>query len=308
MTFDPQTTIVLSGLGRSGTTWVSEIINYRQEFRYIFEPLHPEHGIPLRTAMHNERYLPPELHDAALRAAFEALLAGVFENAHSDAYNSVAGNDQRLIKFIRLNRALKWVQVQFPGLRLVTVLRHPGAVVHSQMRQKWGSGDHLLNYVLAQDALLTDHLAPFLDEMRAATNEFERRVLLWCTTVYMLLRQFRPGEMHWVLYETLVTDPITEARRMLDDLGIPVDEARLSPVIDRPSPTAWDARLHNPLASWQDAFTRSQKAYLMRMLRRFGLNDLYSDAILPDAAALAQMLAADDQPRPGTRRWGWLRR
>ena len=33
-------TILIAGTGRSGTTWLSDTINYKNQFRYIFEPLH----------------------------------------------------------------------------------------------------------------------------------------------------------------------------------------------------------------------------------------------------------------------------
>ena len=35
---DYRNTIVLAGSGRGGTTWIAEIINYANEYRFIFEP------------------------------------------------------------------------------------------------------------------------------------------------------------------------------------------------------------------------------------------------------------------------------
>jgi hypothetical protein len=35
---DFRNTIFLAGTGRSGTTWLSNIINYKNEYRYMFEP------------------------------------------------------------------------------------------------------------------------------------------------------------------------------------------------------------------------------------------------------------------------------
>ena len=34
-------TIFIAGIGRSGTTWVAETINYFNEFRILFEPFFP---------------------------------------------------------------------------------------------------------------------------------------------------------------------------------------------------------------------------------------------------------------------------
>src|SRR5271157_343923 len=37
---DYRKTVFLAGTGRSGTTWVEEIINGRNDFRIMFEPFH----------------------------------------------------------------------------------------------------------------------------------------------------------------------------------------------------------------------------------------------------------------------------
>ena len=38
---DHRSSVFLAGSGRSGTTWLSEIINHRRGYRYVFEPFNP---------------------------------------------------------------------------------------------------------------------------------------------------------------------------------------------------------------------------------------------------------------------------
>jgi len=33
--------VFVSGSGRSGTSWLANLCNYRNDFRYLFEPLNP---------------------------------------------------------------------------------------------------------------------------------------------------------------------------------------------------------------------------------------------------------------------------
>ena len=33
--------VILVGDGRSGTTWIANIVNFRKDFTYLFEPFHP---------------------------------------------------------------------------------------------------------------------------------------------------------------------------------------------------------------------------------------------------------------------------
>ena len=34
-----ENTVLVAGSGRSGTTWLAQILNFRKEFRMIFEPM-----------------------------------------------------------------------------------------------------------------------------------------------------------------------------------------------------------------------------------------------------------------------------
>lgn len=36
-----ENSVFLAGFGRSGTTWIFDIINYKNEYRYTFELFHP---------------------------------------------------------------------------------------------------------------------------------------------------------------------------------------------------------------------------------------------------------------------------
>jgi hypothetical protein len=41
-----RSSVFLAGSGRSGTTWLSQIINHRRRFRYVFEPFNPREVVP----------------------------------------------------------------------------------------------------------------------------------------------------------------------------------------------------------------------------------------------------------------------
>jgi hypothetical protein len=38
---DHRGSVFLAGTGRSGTTWLSDVVNHRGGYRYVFEPFHP---------------------------------------------------------------------------------------------------------------------------------------------------------------------------------------------------------------------------------------------------------------------------
>ena len=37
---DQKNVVFISGVGRSGTTWLTELINYNHRYRILFEPFH----------------------------------------------------------------------------------------------------------------------------------------------------------------------------------------------------------------------------------------------------------------------------
>ena len=41
LNYSPSNTVLIAGSGRSGTTWLSEILNYNNDYRSIFEPFYP---------------------------------------------------------------------------------------------------------------------------------------------------------------------------------------------------------------------------------------------------------------------------
>ena len=56
---DYRSSVLLAGTGRSGTTWVSEIINHRNEYRYVFEPFNHQ-KLRIAQPFGPKRYLRPD--------------------------------------------------------------------------------------------------------------------------------------------------------------------------------------------------------------------------------------------------------
>ena len=85
-THDLSGTVLLAGSGRSGTTWMSRIINHGNPYRDIFEPFHPQHvgqakGWPFM------RYMPAGQNEDKAATVVRDLLAGRVRSRWTDAYN-----------------------------------------------------------------------------------------------------------------------------------------------------------------------------------------------------------------------------
>jgi RimJ/RimL family protein N-acetyltransferase len=281
---DPAAAIIVAGSGRSGTTWLSQIINYGNEYRDMFEPFEP-HQVPRVSHFRRSQYLRPENDDYHYVEPARQILSGRIRNEWIDQFNRCRVASRRLIKDIRCLLFLKWLGVHFPKTPIIYLLRHPLAVVHSRMQLGWKAA---LNDFLEQRDLLEDHLEPLVPEIERASKQvetaFERHLLSWCVENYVPLRQFQEGEIHLIFYERLCLEPEGEIKRLFRFLDRPYDERALEQ-IRRPSPQTRPASPivtgDDLLKSWGNAFTPAQIDFTMEMLRLFGLGHLYGRDPLP---------------------------
>lgn len=275
---DYRNSIFLAGCGRSGTTWISNIINYKNEYRYIFEPFHPQ-KVDISNKFGNRKYLRAENIDREFIETAEVILTGKIRNFWTDNFNARLFCDKRLIKEIRANLFLKWMHTNFPGMPIILLIRHPyaTAVSHFNFNLKVELKDFLL-----QDELMDDFLNPFKNEIERAcqASEFEKHIFIWCIENYVPLRQFKRNEIHVAFYENFCVEPRKEIERLFSYLGGKFDEKVLVK-LKRPAPLArnWSAILKGTSLtdSWREHLTTEQIKRAKEIVKLFGLDVIYPD-------------------------------
>ena len=280
---DYRTTVFISGVGRSGTSWVSKVMNHKNEYRHVFEPFHPGEVKEAR-AFGYHRYLRPDNREAALLSAAKTILSGAFKSPWTDRYNKKRLVSGRIIKDIRTNLMLKWIHANFPGMPIVLLFRHPCAVANSRFQIHWDSGPEL-NRWLSHHELMEDFLEPFRSLIEDAKDDFEKHILFWCILNYVPLQQFRKGEIHLAFYEEFCVNPGAEIDRLFSFLNIEIDD-RISDTLRKPS---HQARKESPIItgdslvdSWRKTVTPEQVQASLRILGAFGLAGIYSESSMPN--------------------------
>ena len=278
---DYRSTVLLAGTGRSGTTWVGDIINYKNEYRVLFEPFHCER-VPLIADFHYRQYLRPDNKDPKYFHAIEAILTGRVRNWWVDISNKRLISHQRLIKDIRVHFLLKWISQNFPGLPIILLLRHPCAVAASKLKMNWDARvDELLN----QKDLVKDFLAPYEALIKSTHDIFEKYILFWCLENYVPLKQFREGEIHLCFYENFCIEPKLEIKKMFNFLGKDFD-AQFEHKIYRPSSESRKESAvvqgNDLVDSWRKELTDDQVNKAVEILKVFGLDRIYNHASLPN--------------------------
>jgi Sulfotransferase family len=277
-------TVLVAGSGRSGTTWVQELINHAHDHRVIFEPFLGS-VVPFCRHFERKQYLRDADDSAEFLGPARTILGGEFRNEWTDQYNDRPVYHKRLIKEIRANLLLHWLRRHFPATPIVFLMRHPCAVVASQLRGRWRLN---ASDLLRQSQLVDDFLVPFAGLIRCAQDEFDNLLLVWCIENYIPLRQFGRGEILLLFYEELIRHPEREIERLFRFLKRPVEPGAFEQ-LRRPSAQSrsWSAILtgDDPLDSWRSHIDENQLRRALLFLRLFGLDALYGEGSMPRTRA-----------------------
>jgi hypothetical protein len=274
-------TVLLAGCARSGSTWVSDLINYDNAYRYVFEPFRNDRAEVCRI-FEGRQYLRPDAAEPRYYEASVQVLTGRLRQRWSDKHNAKLIARRRLVKAIRANLMLKWLRVRFPELRMLLLLRHPLAVASSKLKLNWPAD---LDTFLRQDDLMRTHLEPFRDLLTGDLSPFEEQVLFWCVEHYVPLRELDSGDAEIFFYERFCTEPEREIARLFAFLGRgSVSDAMR--VLARPSSTTTNQAAISTGESlthaWERHITEEQRRAAREMLDRFGLHRLYLESGLPN--------------------------
>ena len=205
--YDLKSTIVISGCPRSGTTWVAEVLSSLPAASILYEPLYlraepilQELGLRWRT------YIAPEEDRPEIESYMRDVLSGRVLNpwtlSRADK-NKVAGTQIWVVKFVRANLLLEWLVPQFPIMPPLVIIRHPCAVVSSQLRM--GSWNHVAAPVECPEFFSRyPQFAPVRDRLKYL-DEF--LALAWCLDYYTIIKIPLPSPWLLVPYEELVKEP-----------------------------------------------------------------------------------------------------
>lgn len=274
--------ILVAGTGRSGTTWLGDLIASQIPCRILFEPFNPVY-VPGYRGFNYFQYMQPGIENRDFYNFAHTVLTGEIRNRWIDHQNERIFSKFRLIKEIRANLSLKWLHDNFPEVPMLFIIRHPCAVVQSRMELGWATDKDIAPFMLQPD-LMSDYLTDHLDLIKNSSSEEEKHAIIWSISNLVPLKQFKPGEIKIVHYENLCTQPEIELPVIFKTLG-----QRYEPsVIKQSSRPSMTTRMtsavvtgNNKIARWTNSLGSAQVKNILSVVKAFDLDYLYGDSLVP---------------------------
>lgn len=315
---DVEDTIIVAGLGRSGTTWVGEILRDLPGYRMIHEPLDPGRRpeasrIGYRFPVYDRVLAAPGDERPVLFDAMHDILRG--RVGPSTAWNfkaeTILGrlletvtHRKLTVKFTRAMRMLHWIAERFDVRGMVVVIRHPCAVVSSML--KFGAWNPPLQPEDAEHPgrwNLLETLPPSLGEqfrtdILNSHEPYEMMAHLWAIDYHTAFFGQTSGEFPWVLtpYERIVSRGQPEIRRVLRALGKEDQWREVRDRLGRPaSYSSEDLRISSTsrqLSKWKEHLTSDQIERILEIAHRYDL-DFYDHDPEPNYDALMEFQRQD---------------
>ena len=249
----PSAATLVVGSGRSGTTWVGNVIAKMTRARPIFEPLLLDEHLELALATERQfkpdwlqsgrlLYIEPNLGpESRHHARIEAILSGRVRSVWTDRGLSCAPYFRRVIKEIRANLLLPYICRHWPGVRVIWIVRNPVAVVSSQMimalRYGWTFDKEL---EVVADGRMDRWLSEALMALRSARTLASKLAHRWCIETMLPLKAgiHQLPTVELVSYENLASD--STAWRPISRLvaGTEWSGDGFQQLLRRPSPTS----------------------------------------------------------------------
>jgi len=281
--FKASDAVILAGSGRSGTTWLGDLISAVSRAQQIFEPLAPDHnsivreltgwshppsdGSYIRAYYLSEADASPGWNDLWLK-----ILTGRYRTYWTDADRQFIFPDRYLVKEVWGNLMLGYVYKNFQP-RIIHLVRHPCAVVASRMAVPWyASVDDILN----QEELVETYLRPWIGEIEKEKDLIGAHAVWWAVENMVAVKQLSSRPHQFLFYEETVTSPAKIGRQLSLWLGKGELNIDLNEIAKKPSRMTQQGKNKiDPsklLLQWKHSLSLEDQARIIRWAHLMGLD------------------------------------
>jgi len=289
-------TILISGTGRSGSTWLAEMLRGLRGYKFLNEPF-MDTPLRRRTYLDSTASAPPSLSVYIRRALRGQLWRSWKWRFEADTpvgmLYEFATCRKVIAKFTRALRMVRWMHRHYEVRGTIVLIRHPCAVISSMLRHGGGwHEDHLENLgespieqVLGRN--LPDGLCHrFEAAVASANHRYEVLAHLWSLDYHVAFFDTENERYPWVLvpYERLLTRGASELRRIADAMDLKLTDNVLQHVDVASASASDDLRtrdVEEQLSKWKTHLNDDQVERILSIVHAYGI-DMWTTGPEPD--------------------------
>ena len=217
--------LIVNGLGRSGTTWVGNILQSLGGYRSLFEPFFPAY-VPSATPLGYFPYFGDSVASKEQVQVANRILSGRMRGKWVDRDNGFGIYRRRLIKDIRSSYMLPWLKQQMSALKLIIVVRDPVSVYHSWLKLGWIGNRARAKEIFALHSLIENeafcrNYPEWAEYGRGFTSSVDLDAFLfdWFTSILIPLIELDSEDYILLDYDALKADPVSTLKPILRAIG-----------------------------------------------------------------------------------------
>jgi hypothetical protein len=270
--------IVIFGVARSGTTWLSQIIsatgyelnfepigsmNFAKDYEVKYEPIPPfyylEKGDKNTYKPYVDMIMSAEIKDKfVLRPNQQKYI----------------GSNKKVIKLIRANLMIPWMQENYDFYGIL-IIRSPHATINSQIKYHMNEGVKNIENFYSKK-VLNNFTPKQKNIMKKVRNRKDILAVNWCIQNYIPLRKADRNNFIVLKYEELVAEP----KKVIKDLSkfahFPYNN-KVKNAIKRKSFTTRketeQIKNYDPTKAWKENFTQEEIDSIVEIVKAFNLEE-----------------------------------
>jgi len=276
--------IIISGSPRGGTTWIAETVAKTfHSNRVLWEPL--QDGNIEKAGLNLSKR--PSINEINITPDIEKFLSSLLYAKQANSHllrlrkyplNVIhfLSNKRFIIKFVRGNGVVGYLRRQFDIPKPLVIIRHPCAVVASQLRMgQWEDHPHIDPDLLKRKP----ELGEIIDYKASLA---ERLAMTWCGDV--LAAKENALDLNIVYYEDVVVNGAETLREAFESWGCESLPQSLYQVIGRPSSTTHEwanlDSVEGKLGRWKEELDEKTVKNILHITHYLGIDE-YTENLLP---------------------------
>ena len=287
--FNEKSVFIQASSPRSGSTLLSQVLQAIPKTCVLFEPEHAEFVPEANAAKFSQQaYVDPNQRwpegEAFLRRAFSGRVINKWTVSQMSVRDVLA--KRTIIKLVRANRLLPWICRIFQIAPPVLLIRHPCAVVASQLKYHWN---------ITQRPEVPPHLEKYTQFKSAIAKMHAPEELLtvdWALDQHVALNQPQPHPCTIITYEDLLLRPEPIIAKIAKSWNVEINMDLAMSRLRKPSSTVSKSGIKG-ISGWKKNLTHQQVSRILGIAKEFGLGFYTTDAEPDYATIYGKQLAAN---------------